>query len=151
MRRFNVLGDDWDRELERPGFRNRRVGVGERIDAKLVGASLYELPPGEATFPYHLHHANEEWLLVVAGRPTLRTPDGERELRPGDTVCFPRGPAGAHRLDNRSGEPARVLIFSTRIVPEVAEYLDSGKVGVWGEGFDYLLRGDAEVDYWEGE
>ena len=118
-----------------------------------VGATVYELQPGERSFPYHYEYGAEEWLLVVAGRPTLRVPDGEHELRAGDVVCFPEGPAGAHLVRNDSDEPVRILIASTKDSPQLAVYPDSGKIGVWpGNEADppQLFRRDA-VDYWDGE
>jgi uncharacterized cupin superfamily protein len=151
VQRFNLFSEDWEVESDRAGFRSRRTSVRPRIGGERIGASLYELDPGEAMFPYHLHHANEEWLVVLGGRPTLRTPEGERELGAGDTVCFPRGADGAHQVVNRSDAPARVLMLSTLIKPEVAEYPDSDKVGMWGEGFRHLLRRSPQVDYWDGE
>ena len=151
MQRFNLSADDWDTEAERPGYRNRRTSVRNRIGAARIGATLYELDPGEKLFPYHLHHANEEWLVVLRGTPTLRTPDGERELRAGDTVCFPRGHAGAHQVANRSRAAARVLMISTLIGPDVTQYPDSDKVGARGEGFRFLFRREPQADYWDGE
>lgn len=146
---LNLYGDDWVAESDRPGYRWRRA----RIAGERLAASLYELPPGERTWPYHFHWGNEELLLVVAGRPTLREPRGERELHPGDLAWFAQGPDGAHQVMNRTDEPARVLIFSTLRVPGSSVYPDSDKVSVrWGGGEDALLfrRGDA-ADYWEGE
>jgi uncharacterized cupin superfamily protein len=132
------------------GFEHRRVSVREALGGELVGCSLYEFDPGAQLWPYHLHWANEEWLIVVAGTPTLRTPNGERELRPGDVVGFPQGEAGAHTLYNRSVEPARVAIFSTLRHGSVT-YPDSAKVGA-GPPHDrlYFHRSDA-VDYWTDE
>jgi len=151
VRRFNLFSDDWEQEAGRAGFRSRRTSVRRRVGATRIGGTLYELEPGEKSFPYHLHHANEEWLVVVRGTPTLRTPDGERELREGDTVCFPRGPGGAHQVANHSDAPARVLVISTSIYPEVAEYPDSDKLSAWGEEFRFMLRREPQVDYWDGE
>jgi uncharacterized cupin superfamily protein len=151
VKRFNLLGEEWERERERPGYRSRSAPVGRHVGGERIGATLYELDPGEKTFPYHLHHANEEWLVVVRGRPTLRTPEGERELREGDTVCFTRGPEGAHQVHNRSDASARVLVLSTRIGPDVAEYPDSEKIGVWGRGFGAMFPRSATADYWDGE
>lgn len=88
---------------------------------------------------------------MLAGRPTLRTPEGERELRAGDCVLFPLGPEGAHQLRNDSGEPARFLMVSNLASPEVAPYPDSGKVGVWAGELELFVREDASLDYWEGE
>jgi len=73
-----------------------RRGLWGALGGELLGASLYELPSGQATFPFHWHWATEELLIVVASQVTLRTPDGERELNAGDVVPFPRGLAGGH-------------------------------------------------------
>jgi uncharacterized cupin superfamily protein len=107
------------------------------------------LPPGQSICPYHWEAGDEEWLIVLTGRPTLRTPDGERDLGPLDSVCFSEGPDGAHKVTNRSEETLRVAILSTRREPAIAVYPDSNKVGVWPPGKLFRL-GDA-VDYWDGE
>jgi len=108
MKTFNLFaGDDWDRENDRPGYRHRVTVFGQRLGASLLGGSLYDVPPGEKTWPYHYEQGCEEWLLVVAGRPTLRSPDGEQELQPGDAAVFPEGPAGAHQVWNATEEPVR--------------------------------------------
>ena len=93
-------------------------------------------------------------MVVVAGRPTLRDPDGERELGPGDCVLFPEGTAGAHQVINRSDEPVRVLIVSNFALPRAAFYPDSGKVRVrWtADAEDALVfRRDDAIDVWSGE
>ncbi len=153
MEVFNLNGDDWDRVEGRPGWRSRDVWVGARIGAQLIGGSMYELEPGDRLWPYHTHHANEEWLIVLRGRPTLRTPDGERELAEGDVVCFPRGGAGAHQIRNGTDSALRVLMLSTLVSPDVIEYLDSGKVTATlatGERLFRIRRGP-DLEYWEGE
>jgi uncharacterized cupin superfamily protein len=129
-----------------PGFARRGTNVREALGGELIGCSLYEIQPGEQLWPYHYHLGNEEWLIAVAGSPTLRTPEEERELRPGDVVGFPDGEAGAHTLYNRADVPARVAIFSTRR-PGSTAYPDSGKVAAAG----HVFRLADEVDYWEGE
>jgi uncharacterized cupin superfamily protein len=128
------------------GFEHRRVSVREALGGEVLGCSVYEFDPGKQLWPYHYHHGNEEWLIVISGTPTLRTPEGERELRAGDIASFVEGEAGAHTLYNRSSEPARVAIFSTLRRGNVV-YPDSDKVGAAGL---YFRRSDA-VDYWEGE
>jgi uncharacterized cupin superfamily protein len=115
-----------------------------------MGMTVYELPPGQAVCPYHLEWTDEEWLFVLAGTPTLRTPEGERALEPGDAVCFPVGPDGAH-LVRANDEPARVAIMSTKNPVGIAEYPDSDKVGVWADGTHYMLRRSEHLDYWDGE
>lgn len=154
MEVFNLEAEqEWDAENDRDGFRHRATRVGKRLGAQKLGAGLYELPPGEKTWPYHFTYGSEEWLLVVSGRPTLRTPEGERELERGDVVVFGEGPDGAHQLINRSGEPARVLILSYQSALTVVHYPDSDKVGFWArsDGHRALLAGEPELEYWDGE
>jgi uncharacterized cupin superfamily protein len=151
---FNLHGDPaWDAEQERDGYRHRVVAVGRRLGAQLLGGSLYELDPGETTWPYHYELGCEEWLSVVSGRPTLRSPGGEQELAEGDVVVFPEGPAGAHQVSNRSDTTCRILILSSKAPVAVAHFPDSGKVGIWTEGARKLelYQSEPNPDYWDGE
>lgn len=120
----NIESPEWEAEL--PGLRGQRVGAA--AGAEKLGATLYEVDPGGRVSPLHIHHANEELLFAISGRATLRTPDGERELEPGEVVAFLSGRRGAHQVVNRGDAPARVLIVSTKIYPEVVEHPDSNKV-----------------------
>jgi uncharacterized cupin superfamily protein len=154
----NVFEPQFDSSEEREGFASRRAQVGRQAGGERLGASLYELEPRNATFPYHYHHANEELLIVLAGRPHLRTPDGWRRLEPGDVVAFPVGERGAHQIVNPTDERARVLIVSEMESPELSVYPDTGKVGVREHapgsargGRRESFRSADAVDYWEGE
>ena len=124
---MNVWSDDWEFESEEDwaAARATRLPRGDRI-----GATLYELPPGRTSGYYHFHHGAEELLVVLRGRPTLRTPDGERALDEGEVVHFPVGPEGAHQLINRSSEPVRYLVASNRPSPEAVEYPDTRQLSV---------------------
>lgn len=145
---------------ERPGFTYRRARLGRQAGAERLGASLYEVTPGEATFPYHWHSANEELLIVLRGRPSLRTPDGWRELAEGEVVSFRTGERGAHQLLNRSDETVRFLVVSEMNAPEMSLYPDSDKIGIFGrppgtpsepgEIFGVFRRED-ETSYWQDE
>jgi uncharacterized cupin superfamily protein len=150
---FNLHGDEWNRTEERDGWRSKDAWVGGRLNSELIGGSLYELDPGQRLFPYHTHHANEEWLLVVRGQPTLRTMDGEQELREGDVVVFRRGKGGLHQVSNRTDSAIRVLMLSSLIAPDIVEYPDSGKVGARSTDGERILlsRPGPMLDYWDGE
>jgi uncharacterized cupin superfamily protein len=153
---FNLFAEDgggWDHENDRDGYRHRVTAIGERLGASLLGGSLYELAPGESTWPYHYELGCEEWAVVVAGRPTLRTPDGERVLKPGDVAVFSEGPNGAHKLTNVSDTPARVLILSSKSPLAVVHYPDSNKLGIWSrdEGYQLMLPVERTLDYWDRE
>ena len=144
---------DWESENDRAGYRHRVTAVGRQLGAQLLGGSVYELPPGEKTWPYHYELGCEEWVIVISGRPTLRTPDGQRELSPGDLAVFPEGPSGAHQLGNETDEPCRVLLLSSKSPLAIIHYPDSDKVGLWSqaEGYQALLSRRPELDYWHGE
>jgi uncharacterized cupin superfamily protein len=116
--------DEWEREL-----RNARgTRLGPRAGCRELGCSVYELDAGAQAVPYHVHHGNEELLIVLEGELELRTPAGTRTVARGAVVGFPTGGEGAHRLRNVSGARARYLIISTMRFPEVAEQLDTGTV-----------------------
>ena len=153
MKIFNLYGDEWDRTEDRPGWRSKDAWVGARIGAELIGGSLYELEPGDRLWPYHTHHANEEWVIVLRGEPTLRTHEGERQLREGDVVAFPRGKGGAHQIRNDTDTPIRVLMLSTLIAPDIVEYLDTGKIYATAIGGEPIMfaRPGPPAEYWEGE
>jgi uncharacterized cupin superfamily protein len=134
-----------------PGYRARIARFGPSIGAERLGGSVYELDPGNSVCPYHYENTEEEWLLVLTGTPTLRDPEGEHELAPGDLVCFLDGPEGAHKVTNRSDTVVRILMLSTKPKTDISIciYPDSDKVGVYPPG--KLFRLTDAVDYWDGE
>src|SRR5215204_768902 len=128
MQTFNLNSDEWDATRDREGWRAKGALVGQRIGGELIGATMSEVEPGDKLWPYHTHYLNEEWVIVLRGEPTLRTPEGEQVLKEGDVVCFPRGKGGAHQIINRTESRIRVLMLSSMIGPDIIEYLDTGKV-----------------------
>lgn len=133
------------------GYRCTSLRLKPQLGSQHLGATIYGLDPGQAVCPYHWEGAEEEWLIVLAGAPTLRNPHGERVLAPGAAACFPVGPDGAHKVSNHGAEPCRILMLSTRPHPDVSVcvYPDSDKLGVFPGGGNYR-KADA-VDYWYGE
>jgi uncharacterized cupin superfamily protein len=154
MRRVNLAKPTFGYEDDDPeGMRSGMFRFGPQLGAKRTGASLYELPPGQALCPYHYEYGEEEWLLVLAGRPTLRDPDGTHELAEWDVVFFPRGPEGAHQVRNDTNETVRVLLWSNVVVPTATVYPDSDKIGIWtgNPADDLMVKRSSGVPYFEGE
>jgi len=152
--RTNIAAPEFTYEKGDPeDFRSGMFRFGPLLGASQLGASVYELPPGQAICPYHYEYAEEEWLLVLDGRPTLRHPEGEELLAPWDVVCFPTGPEGAHGLRNESDETVRVLMWSTVKLPAATVYPDSAKIGIWtgNRDDDLMARRTSGVDYFDGE
>lgn len=150
--RIDDLTLTWD-PADPEGFRTGQARVGGKLGARRTGATVYELPPGQAVCPFHFECGEEEWLLVLDGRPSVRTLEGTRELAPHELLFFPTGPAGAHQVRNDSDETARVLMWSEIVWPTATVYPDSDKVGVYmGEEVDDLVfRRASAVAYLDGE
>jgi uncharacterized cupin superfamily protein len=123
---MNVFDDDWGEQGEDwsggGGKSKRLVESGPQL-----GATVYELGPGNFNV-FHFHHGSEELLVVLRGRPTLRTGDGERILAEGEGVHFPAGPAGAHGVRNDTDDVVRYLVAGIRVTPEVVEYPDTKQI-----------------------
>jgi uncharacterized cupin superfamily protein len=154
MRRVTLIDPVMTFDEEDPaGFRAGMFRFGPQLGAQDTGTTLYELPPGQALCPYHYEYGEEEWLLVLEGRPTVRTPEGEEHVVPSEVVFFPKGPEGAHQVRNDTDARVRVLMWSTVALPNATVYPDSAKIGVWTgfEGEDTVLRRTARLDYYDGE
>jgi uncharacterized cupin superfamily protein len=137
-------------------FDASRALLAPTLGLKKLGASLTQVAPGKAAYPFHSHRANDEMFYVVAGRGELRLGERRLPVKAGDLIGCPcGGPETAHQLLNTGAEPLRYLAISTQLDPEVCEYPDSGKVGAYcdgpGDGFFHLGRRDNQVDYWDGE
>jgi len=154
MERFNLHEPSFEYDDSDPdGYRAGMDRFGPTIGASQLGGSIYELPAGQSICPYHYEYPEEEWLVVLRGQVILRHPGGEDELGEGDTVCFPPGPDGAHKVTNRAEATAQVLMLSTKPAVSVAVYPDSGKLlASTGNPEDRLMaRRESAVDYYDGE
>jgi uncharacterized cupin superfamily protein len=153
----NVYTTDWQRTLDQGSYGVRAAPVGTQAGATQVGVSVYELDPGKRNLPYHAHFGVEEIVVVLRGTPTLRTPEGERELAEGEVVACPPGRAGAHQLINRSDGVVRFLMLSSKNSADLIEYPDSGKIsaqaGKWGtpDAVAYMLPMEPQLGYFDGE
>ena len=152
----NLNDPEFDEHREHPGFHCRRARLGRQVGAQRLGLSLWEIPPGQAAYPYHYHLGEEELIVILSGQLSLRGSQGWRELQEGEIVSFPVGEAGAHQIVNRSDEPARMLAFSTSGAPDVVIRPQSGTIGVFerrpeGGGLYSHFRADDAVSYFEGE
>jgi uncharacterized cupin superfamily protein len=148
MKRINLYRAYTELDGDEPdGYRTGGNRFGKGIGASMIGGTIYDMPEGEAICPYHYEYGDEEWLIVLSGNPTVRTPEETTTLEPGDVVCFPAGPEGAHKVTG----PARVLMVSTLNEPSVAVYPDSDKLGVYVGDYRLLVQRDSGVDYWQGE
>ena len=156
-RRPNIYTADWQRAIEHGGFGVRGTRVGAMAGTSRVGITVYELDPGKRNMPYHAHFGVEEVVVVLRGTPTLRTPEGERQLAEGEVVACPPGRDGAHQLINRGDAVARFIVVSSKASADLIEYPDSGKIsaqgGEWGsaDAVAYMLSTAEQLEYFEGE
>jgi uncharacterized cupin superfamily protein len=155
MKRHNINEPDLVNDAGDPeGYRTGYDRIGPKIGAAKLGATVYDLPPGQSVCPYHYEYTEEEWLIVLDGTATLRTPAGEEQLGPGEAVCFPTGPDGAHKVTNKGADGhVRVLMVSNVEPTSVVVYPDSDKIAAYPPNKSDALRfrRDTSVDYWDGE
>jgi uncharacterized cupin superfamily protein len=154
----NLFDPHFEDSSDRDGYSRKRAPLGRQAGSERLGASIFELPAGQANFPFHYHLANEEMLIVLAGRPTLRTSGGDRVVERGEVVAFPRGETGAHQVINRGDEPARILILSEMNAPEIVVRPESAKLsafgrppGARGEGMHKVFFERDSTPFWQGE
>jgi uncharacterized cupin superfamily protein len=154
MKPINIEAPQFEYDPDDPeGYRAGMARLGPLVGAEQLGATVYDIPPGQSICPYHYEHSEEEWLIVLAGTPSLRTPEGVEPLAPWDVVCFKRGPEGAHKVTNDSGRPVRVLFFSYVTPVAVSVYPDSDKIGVFtpGRADNVMVHRSSSVEYFDGE
>jgi len=159
MRRANADEMEWT-TVDGGDTEFKRKHLGEAAGGDQLGCSLYELPPGKRSWPYHYHTANEEAIFVLSGAGTVRC-DGEKAaISDGDYLTFPANAEGAHRVINDTDESLRYLAVSTMSEPDLTVYPDSEKFGVYvgsppGVREERDLEGyfeqDDTVNYWQDE
>lgn len=147
IRNFNDVPRE--RFQRAPLYDSEAASLTKGTAARQLGASVDTVAPGQMSCPYHLHHAEEEMFIILQGEGTLRVAGERVPVRAGDVI--PAGPEYPHQLINTSDAPLHYLSISTQARPEVCEYPDSGKVGVFSDGLRLLQRRDAGLDYWDGE
>jgi uncharacterized cupin superfamily protein len=155
MRMFNVFDAPVEYDPSDPDPYGAGMNrFGPKIGAGRMGATVYELPPGKALCPYH-YESEEEWLLVLQGEVTLRHPDGEDVLGPGDITAFAVGPAGAHKTTNHGTETVRMVMFATTDPIGYCVYPDSDKITFWSDSSDerdnVRVRRGEKLEYYDGE
>ena len=134
-----------------PLYDSRGARLAEGTAAQKLGASVDILAPGKRSCPYHLHHAQEEMFIVLAGGGTLRVAGELLPITAGDVIFIPPGPAYPHQIINTSEAPLHYLSVSTRESPEICEYPDSKKIGAFGGGLHHMTRTEHDLDYWTDE
>ncbi len=150
---YAATGDAGERFDAKTGQVSRIVG------ARQLGYNITAVPPGRAAYPFHNHLVNEEMFLVLEGRGEIRIGSECFPIRQHDIIACPKGGADtAHQIKNTGDRDLVYLAVSTNQTPEIAEYPDSGKFGVYSPGPDaerpgylYISRQERALDYWEGE
>ena len=153
-----------ERELARDEWRVFGTRLSRSAGAQAVGVNRDRLPPGCLTSPLHWHGRNEELVLVLSGRPTLRQwrgrraefgrpgfadPEEERVvLEPGDLVHWPPADPVAHQLRNEGDQDALLLVVGDEQPDDVCVMPERGELWASALGELGVLT---PTSYWEGE
>jgi uncharacterized cupin superfamily protein len=140
----------WERFASDPEpFTGQMAEIGLLLGAQRLGVALGQLGPGQSYCPFHWHTREEEFFIIWAGHPTLRTPAATRRLKPGDCIVFVTEPRGAHRLSNETDAPCSFVMVASLDGGDACFYPDSNKFVV--EATDTLVRAEPQLDYYDGE
>ena len=90
--------------------------------------------PGQSVCPYHYEHGEEEWIVVLTGRPTVRTPEGERELRAVGLRVLSGGRGRRAQGDESRRRAGADHHLVEPLDARTTVYPDSNKVGAWPPG-----------------
>jgi uncharacterized cupin superfamily protein len=133
-------------------YEARVAMIAPKIGAKKLGYNLTAVPPGKRAYPFHSHRVQEEMFYVIEGTGEVRIGNETFPIRAGDIIACPTGgPETAHQIVNTGKTELRYLAVSTKEGTEICEYPDTGKIAGFGEGLRFVMRGDQQVGYWEGE
>ncbi|MBV8469344.1 MAG: cupin domain-containing protein [Burkholderiaceae bacterium] len=149
IRNFNAV--PLEHFVRAPLYDSMIGGVSTGTVARKLGCGVDTVPPGKQSCPYHFHHTQEEMFIILEGQGTLRVADERLAVKAGDVIFIPCGPDYPHHLINTSQADLKYLSISTQERPEVCEYPDSGKLGVFSRGPAYVQKLGASLDYWDGE
>jgi hypothetical protein len=89
---ISIEKPDFDEPREQEGFRAQRARISRQAGAERLGLSLWEVPPGQAAYPYHAHLTEEE-LGFLAFSPNGE-PDVILQLDSGKIGAVERRPDG---------------------------------------------------------
>jgi len=101
------------RKDRRPGQGSDETNVSRAIGLKRLGASYFEVRPGEAAFPYHVHLGEDELIYIIEGEGTYRFGEETYAVKAGDMLGAPAGGVGyAHQLINSGAATLRYFCVS---------------------------------------
>ena len=151
INRIHVDDVPWQQRHDREGYRWDSREIDALVGARRLGDQLIRLPPGQSSYPFHLHHKGEELFVVTEGRCTLRTDRGPWEVTAGDYIAFPPGAAGVHKFTNEGPQNCVLLAVGEQLDDDVCEYPDADKANVFALPGAHVFRRADAVDYWDGE
>ena len=151
INKINVADIPWTSWGGAEGYQWETKDIDPLIGGRHLGYRLIRLPAGQATFPQHFHHFEEEMFYILEGTCTLVGPRGPVAVEQGDFIAFPPGPRSAHKFTNQGQQPCVLLALSNVLPHDLAQYPDSDKVFPRALGRQGIFRRADAVDYWSGE
>ena len=88
------------------------------------GVTIARLPPQAVSALRHTHSRQDEFVFVLAGRPTLVTNAGDTELVAGMCAGFRASSGDAHMLINRTADDVVYLEVGDRSMGDSVTYPD---------------------------
>lgn len=157
---LRVSEAELERNADQGWFESDDAYVGEILKLTRLGCAYTEVAPGKTACPYHVHHAEDEMFVILAGEGEYRFGGVIYGVRAGDVLGAPIGGAEyAHQLINTGTETLKYLVISSKADVDVCEYPDSRKFSVSSRPVPgtarrrlrYIGREETSLDYLDGE
>ena len=102
----------------------KKQPLGEPFNLTQFGVNLVTIPPSAWSSQRHWHSKEDEFILILEGRPTLVTDEGETELSPGMCTGFPAGSSNGHHLINNTDADVVYVEVGSRYDADDVTYSD---------------------------
>lgn len=107
------------------------TNVSRAMGLSRLGASYFEVRPGEAGFPFHVHYQEDELIFIIEGEGTYRFGDSTYPVKAGDFLSAPAGRAEvAHQLVNTGDRTLRYFCVANYMDTNVVELPELGVVRI---------------------
>ena len=114
-----------------PGIGADGANFTRAMGLTMLGASYFEVQPGESAFPFHVHYLEDEIIVILEGEGTYRFGDTSHKVSVGDVLGAPAGRAElAHQLTNTGTGILKYICVANQTDTNVVELPEHGVVRV---------------------
>jgi len=109
-----TFGTGYPPPYDGPCLTRVKTSPGDFAGLTQFGAHIVSLPPGAWSSQRHWHSAEDEFVVILKGHPTLVDNSGSQTLSPGEMTAHKAGDPNGHHLKNETDEVIEFLMVGGR-------------------------------------